>query len=340
MPIEMPVLAFAQMQRIFELAALTGLLACTNAGPGTGDDGPGTVDDGGVDEGVARTCIATSSGGGDPEGLEVKLLGTRPRETIASRSGVEVSHWWYTYDDRGRLVVEDHDNLMINAMGIAVGGVDGVPDFGQEIEQNESSAVVHYIYRSTGAVVATTTFHLDANDRVLDYVDGPTGATFSFDADGRLLHADEDLFDPELGPYTTITNYTYDGDRLASRSVLDSRVGTHAEVTNFKFQISGNRIVVPRSYATFAYTYDESGRATQAEVDDDRDGTSNWIVAASYAADGAVTVSSSRDGNLGRTYAFSPECGFTFDALPIPRASQRPAPYWLYLRPAIPNAYE
>ncbi|HEU0034031.1 MAG TPA: hypothetical protein VFQ53_25565 [Kofleriaceae bacterium] len=266
-----------------------------------------------------RLCIATVTADASSERLEIEMLGRQPIDAVWSPGGT-VSRWTYEYDERGRLVRENQDL-----------GDDGTIEQVVTLEQGDTTVVEH-----RGDEI--TTYTLDADDRVIR--SEAATSTRSLQYSGALLiHVDESIVDPELGPATIATTYRYDADRLSSRTVLDSRAAME-QVTTFAVDPTVTRTTVERPDARFTYTFDERGRTLRAEVDEDLDGQSNWVVEAVYAVDGTAHVESSRDGAVFRRHDFSAECELTLAAPRNPAFPTRPAAHPMIVAPAIPQAYD
>jgi hypothetical protein len=318
------------------MISLGFVLACSDGSNGADTAADASVvDDSG--NSMARSCSATKTGWGpEAERLDVMLVGTRPLVTELSSNGAPVSRWTYAYDEQDRLVVEEQDCCSSGSSA-----PDGVPDRAREIVHGPTAATESWVPRPAGSGASeSVTYTLDANDRVLMYASASSQMSFMLDAVGRLVRTDEDAVDIDLGPYTRQTEYTYDGDRLARRRVVDTRSGSAPYVTTYVHAVSGNRIDVDVGTRHYVYTSDSAGRLLRAEVDEDGGGTSDWIVEATYGDDGVTTIKSTRDGLTFGTHTFDAGCGYSLEMPTAPVAWSRPTAHWGYLQPAFPNAYE
>lgn len=301
--------------------------------------GVATEDPGDPPDDVPRTCIVTSS---DGERIVADLLGRDRPSTVAwLRDGALYTSWSYDYDAANRLVMQRQDH------GGPGGSVpDGIEDSARTIEHSATGAIVRWMGLPSQVVSEMATYTIDASDRVVAYQDDGGGMmTFTLGASGRLDSAHAEGVDVDTQQaYTTDTVYAYDDDgRLVMRSVTDSRGGSPATLT-YAHEVTPGRLVVHvqtlSPLVTYAYDHDAQDRVTRASVDEDGDAVMDWITELTYASDGAVTTAASRGGVVGRTHTFSAGCDYA-PAAPGPvHGWQRPGAEWLYVQPAIPNAYQ
>jgi hypothetical protein len=306
------------MTRLAWAASVTVIAACA----------PGEPADDAGDDLLANRCIVASAA----ETIEVELVDGKPASTLWSRSGTEYSRWTYAYDELGRLLREEQDTSGTSKT------LDGVSDIARTFEHTPSSVIESVFIPPGAAEHERITYTLDANDRVVRQ-EGPTwSAAFSLDADGRIVREETRGIDPEAGPYSMVTDYRYDGGLLAEQTRTDSRLGDPPRTFTFENEALPGQLVVSVAYGIYRYSLDDEGRMTVAEVDEDRDGTSDWIVEATYAEDGAITIVSSREGSTFRTVTYSAACDVVL-AVPRPLTYARPAPHWNHLGPGIPQPY-
>lgn len=285
----------------------------------------------------ADVCRAVSTRAPHQETYEAQMIAPgRPSSATFTRDGELDLRWTYAYDAGGRLVAEELDR---SGSGAAV---DGVIDLVRTVEHTPTQAIERY-GAPGGASGEASTWTLDAQDRVVRH-DGAGGfSVFQLRADGLLEQEAGERLLPEQGTtYAYATLYTYDADgRLHTRGEPGD-----ATPTVYEHDVTDERMIIRRTshgsqlfIYTYAYAFDAQGRVTRATVDEDDDGNVDWRSDVTYRDDGAVAVTSTRDGITFSVDVMSAGCRYRVTAPRPPRSGGRPQPGFGHVAP-MPNAYE
>lgn len=190
----------------------------------------------------------------------------------------------------------------------------------------------------------TLTYTLDADDHVTRLDSSTSTATYQLGSGGRIEREDLAAIDIDSGPYTRVTEHTFDAEgRPSTRRIDDSRGPSGS--FGWQYEVSPGRLVVEvtreaTTHSRYIYSYDASDRPIKAENDSDGDGTTDWSVEIAYADDGAVTTRMFPRDAASSVHTFSSGCNYAIEAPQLPRARSRPGPEWQFLIPSMPDAYE
>ncbi len=274
------------------------------------------------------TCVVRIEDDFSTERFVYPLLAPgRPASATEYRGDVAATHWTYTYDESGRMIVEELD-----CCGGDPAGIDGIVDNVTRYEHAASSTIVA-LDESTERMEVT----VDASDHITRqaYFKGSqlTGSVdYTLADDGAVTRQETVGADIDLGPFTSMATYRYEAGRVVERVTSHTLVnGGAPSTTTFVYDAQPDRLVVTTPNASrtqrWIYSYDTAGRPVRSEQDEDGDGISDVMTDIEYDGD-AVTMRLSRDGEVKRVYTASSECRYT-PALPTaPTSGLRPGTAW------------
>jgi hypothetical protein len=288
-------------------------------------------------------CIATSKAGQISERIEVELAGPDlPVWTVWWRDEVEVLRVEYAYDTFGRLVSEAHDDR--GPSGLTP---DGIVDRRRVIAHSE-----RWASEGWGAP-GSLSHELDVLERVMRMGGLKFETTYVVGSDDRIERSEYKGVHPDLGAFTSLTEYAYDAEgTLASRTTADT-IGVLSGAILYHHDMEEDAVIIHTKVTRGAfypgptnvqqkywYVTDATGRTVRAAVDEDNDGVVDWAVGFDYAADGGVTATSDRFDGSPVVHTQSSGCNYRVQQPTRPRALGRPKAIWRYVAPSVPNAYE
>jgi hypothetical protein len=307
--------------RYLAFAALTATAAACDGGADTDD--PDWND-------PQFRCVVYVDDGSVPQELIWRIYEPgRPHDLQWSQGGSIIRNWSYEYDQDHRLVREEIDDRGVSGTGLA----DGVVDFRRELVHT-ATEVVDTTTTADGEVLASMQTTLDAADRVIASNDGIM-IDYTLSADGWVDVYEERDQGPEGGD--VLIEYQRDAENRTVR-VASTFDGVPFDSTDYTYTAEPDgRLALRRPFVStvFGYRHDTGGRLTQMTRDSDGDGTAELTIDVTYAADGAVTITSSEL----RTVTYTAACGKVVDAQLARRALTRPSATWDIVDTGIPSPF-